>query len=231
MCNKNVHITYLPDDLLFLNSELVNKRQLCHNTGNKYIVLIVHDKMETLQENIEKFRSFQRTMHEKYGLHLIILPFDLICYGYEQSKYLNDNLENTILIDIQEHKFVPIEEVYSIIKNSQLVVTGRYHAAVMSVQSSTPVVVKMKDIKGDFTYTYNKAHGMLDKVFENMNIDETFFLRTSWDDTLDWISENYANIIEYQRALYNSKDFSKNMRNLSSIRKNFIKENIGDLKK
>lgn len=222
VAEKNIH--HLPDDLLFINQAFTEEKEML--VTKPYVVIVLHDSVEYIKNHTDIFVKFSNEMKALYGVSIVLLPFDLVWYGCEQSEYLSENIADCTFVDIRKDGFPTIEDVYSYIKNASLVVTGRYHASVVALQTKTPVIVKLKDIEGSIDYSYNKVYGILQKVFSGISFDENQFMSISWEDIFSKIIEKYYEIIEHQKKLLNDKIVHKNMQNMQKERQHYISENF-----
>lgn len=224
--HRNNKIEFLPDDLLFLNNKLTNPK-LDLDKKEKFIVLVIHESMDYIITHVEDFVEFESKLYEKYGLSIVLLPFDLVHFGAEQSKYLHQHMKHSKLIDINERKFIPIETVYSYIKNAELVITSRYHAGIFALSSKTPFICKLYEFGNGTYYSYNKLLGALENTFSGTIYEETlFFSSYSWKKIFDEVLESLDSISKKQKQLYNSEIYQKNMLRLLANRVKYIKTNF-----
>ena len=77
------------------------------------------------------------------------------------------------LIDYSDKGYLPIQDAVRILGQAEMVITSRYHALVLSIANKVPILSVMKDEVGDKRYYYNKNGGLIQQVFDGLNIDET----------------------------------------------------------
>ena len=65
------------------------------------------------------------------------------------------------------------KDLLHITLHAEMVITSRYHALVLSITNKVPVLSVMKDELGDKRYYYNKNDGLIQQVFDGLDIDET----------------------------------------------------------
>lgn len=219
LVHNKYKITYLPDDLAIINPMLMPN---C--TGKKiegkYIVLVINEAVEIVQKNLNMYVEFCNSMWNKYHVRTVLLPFDLVWFGAEQSELIHKNVPESILIDIKDKKFVTIEDVVSVVSGAELLITERHHAAVVAMQTQTPFILKMDT--GKQFYAYNKAYGVFKEYLENIVFDDSLFFRTNWDGLLNYIFEAYESIVQGQKAIFESREYSKNCDMLCEVRQTYI---------
>lgn len=214
-------IRFLPDDLAIINPALNPPTDFTANRiESPYIVLVINDAISTLEKNISAFQDFCKMVQNKYGYKTVLLPFDLVWFGADQSKLLNKNVPDSVLIDIDEKKFVSIEETISIISGAKLVLTGRHHAAVIAMQTHTPFILKLDNNRHH--YAYNKAHGVLSTFTHNISYDESIFIKNEWDEVFDSIENDGEDIIQQQKSVFESQEYKNNVRDMYDQRTEYI---------
>lgn len=228
---RNNKIHFLPDDLLFLNKKIEDKVRKV-DSKEKYIVLVVHESMDYIITHVEDFVEFESSLYLNYGCKIVLLSFDLVHFGSEQSRYLHHYMKYSTLVEIDENKFLPIEVAYSYIKHAELVITSRYHAGILALKSKTPFICKLYELGNGSYYSYNKLFGALENVFLGTNYDEDLFVSTrSWKNIFDYISVNIEYINMKQKQLYSSKIYQENMNHLLNCRLTYIKNNFSYYKR
>lgn len=212
-------ITYLPDDLAIVNPMLMPKHEKIDING-QYIVFVINDSLINVKNNLDLYVNFSHFMMENHHLRAVFLPFDLVWFGAEQSELLHANIQDSILIDINGKKFIPIEDTISIIEGAAMLITERHHAAVIAMQTRTPFILKLDT--GMHFYAYNKAHGVLEEFLRNIVYDDGLFFRTNWDDLLNYVSEEYENIIQQQKMIFSNKEYGQNHDTMDRLRQIYI---------
>lgn len=221
--NNLYSIQYLPDDLAFIHTSLVpHDRCILNGMNSPYVVLVINDEVAVFKERIKEFQMFCEMLQDKYKYRVVLLPFDLVWFGEEQSIMLNKLLPNSILIDINKKKFVSIEDTLSIIGGADLVLTGRHHAAVVAMQTHTPFIIKLDNNRHD--YAYNKAHGVFSMFTENIEYDETIFIKNEWKEVFELVENHCKLIISSQRSLFHQKKYEENRKQLYQRRIEYIQK-------
>ena len=214
-------INYLPDDLFFVNDKILDKETTYEMPVDKYIVMESYLHMDYFEKNIDKIKKFTNKIYEKYRLKTLFLPFDLSFGGMKQGRYLNSQLKHFDIYDISRKGYLPLQDAIKIIKNSELVISTRYHALILALSNKIPGVNVLRDVMGDKRYYYNKSSGILRKVFKNIYYNEKYYLGLDYVETLNFVTENYDDIVEHQLSNYNNQ-FEKNKNKLQEIRTNYI---------
>ncbi len=212
----------LPDDLLFINNELI-KYDFDSGEDDRnqnYCVFVIHDKIEELVENRETICQIANLLKSKYDLSICLMPFDLIHYGYDQCKIVNEWLPDSSIISAVEASEGTISQVRATINGARFVVTTRYHPVVLAVAGKVPLFVKMQKIMNSSEYYYNKFHGLFEKTIGT--VDEKNYFVSSWDDIYQMVSNSLEELIGYQNNMYNSKTYDLNMSILHKQRKSYF---------
>ena len=220
LCNR-YSIRYLPDDLAFIHHSLIpHDRCIPYGVNSPYVILVISDELPTFKSRIKEFQLFCEMLQDKYKYRIVLLPFDLVWFGEEQSSMLNKLVPDSILIDIHKKNFISIEDTLSIISGADLVLTGRHHAAVVAMQTHTPFILKLDNNRHD--YAFNKAHGVFSMFTEGIKYDETIFFKNEWKDIFESVENHCQLIIRSQKALFDKKEYEDNRDNLYKQRKEYI---------
>lgn len=113
-----------------------------------------------------------------------------------------------------------------ILSGAEMVVTSRYHALVLSVAHKVPILSVMKDEVGDKRYYYNKNGGLIQQIFDGLDIDETRLMKRNFTDTFELVKENFTDLVAEQQNRYTSQVFQENMIVLNKLRTDYIKDYI-----
>lgn len=218
---KDIDIKNIPDDLFLINDRILAQQITTSVISKDYIVMETYLPLDFIKDNINYFKDFSNKMHERYGLEIVFLPLNLEHGGMQQAVYLNEVLDNYEYVDISKKGYLPIQDAVEVIKNAKLVVSSRYHALVVALGTETPTISVLKDVMGDKRYYYNKNCGMLRLALNGTNFDERYYLRLDYLETLDFIANNFNEIIEKQKKNYNSQYIS-NKEFLMNIRKEYL---------
>ena len=221
-------INFIPDDLYIINSKIINLplKQTLNLDGRKYIILELYYSLEELEMYMDNIKEFSKQMFEKYKLSIVFVPFDFDRGGMWQGELLSKELKNFYLYDLNNVGYLPIQDLIQLIKGSELVVCSRYHALVLSIGNAVPVVNTIKKVCDDHRYYLNKNYGLLEYAFENINFDELKFLKIDFLQTLEFISNNFKEIIDYQKTIFESNVFLENKNKLREIRNEYIEKNV-----
>lgn len=219
------NIRFIPDDLYFINSEILSqelsdaKRLL---KKGKYILLELYYSVEEIKEHIESLKLFSRNIFQKYGLSIIFVPFDFERGGTWQGEYLSEQLSNFSLYDLNKSGYLPIQDIKKLIQEAELVICNRYHALVLAISSGVPVINILKRVLDDHRYYFNKNYGLLEYSFENLTFNEMDFIHLELEESLKYIEENLTSIIDTQKALYETPEYNQNKNNLKKLRKDYL---------
>ncbi|WP_298472015.1 polysaccharide pyruvyl transferase family protein [uncultured Psychrobacillus sp.] len=222
---KDIDIKNIPDDLFIINNRILKQQITTTVKSNNYIVMETYLPLDFIKENINYFKEFSNKMYKRYGLEIVFLPLNIEHGGMQQAVYLNEILENFEYVDISKKGYLPIQDAVDIIRNAKLVVSSRYHALVVALGTETPTISVLKDVMGDKRYYYNKNSGMLRHALNGINFDEKYYLRIDYLETLDFITNNFLEIVEEQKKNYNSQ-YILNKEFLKSIREDYLYEII-----
>ncbi|QGS37370.1 hypothetical protein FOB80_07725 [Aerococcus viridans] len=88
-------------------------------------------------------------------------------------------------------------------------ITSRYHALVLSITKKVPILSVMKDDVGDKRYYYDKNGGLIQQVFDGLDIDETRLMKKNFTDAFDLMKENFTGLVVEQQIHYISQFFSR----------------------
>lgn len=227
---SDLSIKYVPDDLLFVNKNLLNFKTKNSIESKNYIVMESYLPIDYFKENIEGFINFSKIMYDRYNLNIVFLPFHLGHGGFNQANYLNNVLDHYEYYDISLEGYLPIQDAIRIIKESNLVISTRYHALVLALGCGIPVINVLKEVVGDMRYYYNKSFGILRGLFEGIPFDERVFLKSNYLEALTYIENNYNSIIEYQKIKYDNEQYLVNRNKLMSIRTEYLSKISNEVK-
>ncbi|MGH2108691.1 hypothetical protein [Aerococcus urinaeequi] len=107
-----------------------------------------------------------------------------------------------------------------------MVITSRYHVLVLSIANKVPILSVMKDEVGEKRYYYNKNGGLIQQVFDGLDIDETRLMKRNFTDAFELVKENFTNLVAEQQNHYASQVFQENMIVLNKLRIDYIKDYI-----
>lgn len=217
--SDNIH--FIPDDLYFINKTILSKPNNIPETilkAGKYIVLELYFPIDELKKCRHELKRFSNSIYERYGLSIIFIPFDFDRGGMWQGEYLKDIMNNFYMYSLNEKGYLPIEDIYNIINNSEMVICTRYHALVLAISSGIPVINIMKKVCDDYRYYFNKNYGLLEYTFDGLMFNEMDFLKIDLVDTLKYLEENFSEIIKKQKELYSSVVYVENVDKLKKCR-------------
>lgn len=222
---KEDSITFVPDDLLFLNSNVLksSKRKEQREIIKNYVVLELFYKMQDVEILIQSLQHFSNTMKEKYKCEVLLLPFDKDEGGMAQMEYIVKKIPQIHLYEY-EGDFLPIEDATKIMRNAKMVICTRYHAFLTALQQKTPVVCVMRDICGDKRYYYNKIYGIFQYLFQNNTLVRKIdFIRDDYVSSLEFVEENYEMLVKKQTRGYHSTYYAYNVDKVRKQRKKYIR--------
>lgn len=217
------NVCCIPDDLYLINSRLLSKEPHKHIQQKDYIVMETFYPLEKLKQYKERLINFSKIMYKKYGLSIVLLPYDLVQYGADQAKYLHSILDKSELFNIDDIGYLPIQDAYRIIKNAKMMITSRYHGLVLSLNAETPVIFRLYKRKNDIRYSYNKGLGMLRMAFDGIKFCETDYLQYDFLEILDNVENNLQQIISNQRNIYSNPIYRKNKVKLKEFRHKYLR--------
>lgn len=139
---------------------------------------------------------------------------------------MKERIPEIILIDYSDKGYLPIQDAVRILGQAEMVITSRYHALVLSIANKVPILSVMKDEVGDKRYYYNKNGGLIQQVFDGLDIDETRLMKRDFTDAFELVKENFTNLVTEQQNRYTSQVFQENMIVLNKLRINYIKDYI-----
>ncbi|MDN3715958.1 polysaccharide pyruvyl transferase family protein [Vibrio breoganii] len=207
----------LPDDLYLVNENIMDNVDKNYN-DNGYILIEMYGGLEYKKDNIAK-------IIKKYNED-----------GYF-VKFVSFDVDESVLPTLGEFEgegfeivrfkdgYLQIEKIIELIKGARLVICNRYHALVLAVTNSVPVINIIKPVY-DYRYYQNKNVGVLDRAFKGLSFDELDFISFDFDkftNDLDLLSD----IMEEQTMLYKTEEYKENKKNLAMIRSEFFKDNFG----
>lgn len=217
-------VYHIPDDLYIINERLINKELNFEVPKQEYIVFETFYSIEQLKQHEELIVQFSQQMQKKYGLDIVLLPFDLVHYGLDQAKYLSTIIDNSVLINIGEIGYLPIQDSYNLIKNAKMMITSRYHGLVLSLNVETPVIFRLYYKNNDLRYSYNKGLGMLRTALDGISYNEMDFLQSDLGSILLSVEENFMEIISRQQKIYSLDRFKQNKKELQEKRSKYLRD-------
>lgn len=215
---SNLKTKYVPDDLCVINHRLLEDNY--KTIKEPYVLFIINEPIDNLRMQKELFIEFCDFLDKSFGYKSVFLSFDLIGYGEEQSIFLNDCVNGSILIDLGNNKFMPISLIYHYVSKAKFVVTGRYHAGVVALQTKTPFFVKL-DTESE-SYAYAKAHGITDCYMKNIPYEDSWFFFNVWEEFFKNTISNLNTMLNYQNEIFTSNIFKNNINSLKMIRNAYI---------
>ncbi|VYU41645.1 hypothetical protein [Clostridium tertium] len=222
---ESSQIKFLPDDLYIINEDIIklpSKNNLDINRLGKYIAVEIYLSLDDIKKYISDIKRFSDNIYARYGLSIVFIPFDFERGGMWQCDYLKENLKNFYFYDINKTGYMPIQDLYKIIKNAEMVLCTRYHALVLSVGYDIPVVNIIKKVCDDNRYYFNKNYGLLEYAFDGLEFNEMDYIKIDFLETLKYIENNFYDIIKKQKEIYKSNIYNYNKKNLKKIRKEYL---------
>jgi len=215
------NIKYIPDDLFVINERIQNRDNKISCPFKKYMIMEMYLTLDFIKSNIDNFKNFSNNIYDKYNLNILFMPLNTNHGGLEQAIFFDKILDNYSYIDIGNIGYLPLESAASLVKKAELVISTRYHALVLALALGTPVVSVLKDVLGDKRYYYNKNYGILTQVLKDISFDERIYLKLDYLDAMNYIAENFEEIVNKQRENY-SELYIQNKEEMKKNRQDFI---------
>lgn len=219
-------VTFIPDDLLFIHPDIKIMEPTIEINSDRYIVLEAYQPMDVIQSELDAIKAFVGDMKRRYDLDVVFLPLNIRNGGTDQGRFLKERIPEMILIDYSDKGYLPIQDAVRILGQAEMVITSRYHALVLSISNKVPILSVMKDEVGDKRYYYNKNGGLIQQVFDGLDIDETRLMKRNFTDAFELVKENFTNLVAEQQNHYTSQVFQENMIVLNKLRIDYIKDYI-----
>ncbi|MFW3497097.1 hypothetical protein [Aerococcus viridans] len=86
---------------------------------------------------------------------------------------MKEQIPEIILIDYLGKGYLPIQDVLHILRHAEMVIISINHILVLSVSNKVLTLSVIRDEVGDKGYYYNKNDGLIQQVFDGLDIDET----------------------------------------------------------
>lgn len=219
-------LTFIPDDLLIVNANVLDEKNKLQVANKKYIVIETYLPIDYLEKNIKLFSKFNDYVKNVLGYKIVFLPLNLQHGGVDQGLFLEKKLNNLEFVNITDTGYLPIQDAVSIIKNAKLVISSRYHALVLALANKTPAISVLKEVMEDNRYYYNKNSGVIRQIFAGLSINEDFFMKEDYIKGLEFMIKNYDEIIDYQTNYFESEEYEENMKKLNEKRQGYISDAI-----
>ncbi len=219
-------VTFIPDDLLFIQPELRELSPTIQLDLDRYILIETYQPIEVIQEEIDAYKQFVKYMNTEYDVDVVFLPLNIGDGGTNQGKFLKARIPELDFIDFTDHGYLPVQDAVNLIQNAELVITSRYHALVLAVANQTPILSVMKDEVGDKRYYYNKNGGLIKQVFNHLRVDETRFMKGNFTDAFEWIEAEFEKILTEERTLFESTLYQQNMKELYQLRMDYLAKHV-----
>ena len=219
-------VTFIPDDLLFIQPELRELSPTIQLDLDRYILIETYQPIEVIQEEIDAYKQFVKYMNTEYDVDVVFLPLNIGDGVTNQGEFLKARIPELDFIDFTDHGYLPVQDAVNLIKNAELVITSRYHALVLAVANQTPILSVMKDEVGDKRYYYNKNGGLIKQVFNHLRVDETRFMKGNFTDAFEWIEAEFEKILTEERALFESTLYQQNMKELYQLRMDYLAKHV-----
>lgn len=68
-------VTFIPDDLLFIQPELRELSPTIQLDLDRYILIETYQPIEVIQEEIDAYKQFVKYMNTEYGVDVVFLPY------------------------------------------------------------------------------------------------------------------------------------------------------------
>lgn len=219
-------VTFIPDDLLFIQPSILTRKPTIEIASEAYIVLEAYQPLDVIESELDAIKDFVGDMKRQYGLDVVFLSLNIGNGGTDQGRYLKKRIPDLILVDFSDKGYLPIEDAVHILSVAEMVITSRYHALVLSIANRVPILSVMKDEVGDKRYYYNKNGGLIQQVFKGLEVDETRLMKRNFTDAFELVKENFKELVIDQAGMYESQVFQENMIVLNQLRIDYIRKYI-----
>lgn len=210
---RNYHS--LPDDLYIINEGLMSVQEV--EDSKKYILLEMYGG---IKEKLKEIKNIAENFIRD-GYLVKFVSFDIDPEASACIKKLG--IPEFQYIDLKSG-YLKFEKILNLINNAELVICNRYHALVLSITSSTPVINVIKPVY-DYRYYLNKNTGVLDRAFEGMQYDELDFICFDMLELQNKIFD-ISDTLKKQNKLYNDNRYITNKLKLEESRRHFFRENF-----
>src|SRR5699024_9265903 len=78
-------VTFIPDDLLFIQPELRELSPTIQLDLDRYILIETYQPIEVIQEEIDAYKQFVKYMNTEYGVDVVFLPLNIGDGGTNQQ--------------------------------------------------------------------------------------------------------------------------------------------------
>ena len=68
-------VTFIPDDLLFIQPELRELSSTIQLDLDRYILIETYQPIEVIQEEIDAYKQFVKYMNTEYDVDVVFLPY------------------------------------------------------------------------------------------------------------------------------------------------------------
>ena len=222
---SNENIKFIPDDLFFINREIIDHpisdAERLLNIG-KYVLLELYYPLDEIKKHEKSIIQFCESIYKNHGLSVVFVPFDFERGGTWQGEYLSEKLSNFYMYDLSKSGYLPIQDIYSLVKNAELVICNRYHALVLAISAGVPVINILKKVCDDYRYYFNKNYGLLEYSFEGLSFNEMDFLHLDLEDCLSLLENNLVYVIANQKKLFSSIEYEQNKVELKKMREDYL---------
>lgn len=219
-------VSFIPDDLLFIHPDLQEIQPTIQVDSVGYVVLEAYQSLDIIALELDDFKAFAGDMKRLDNFDVVFLPLNIGKGGTGQGRFLKERIPEMISIDYLVKSYLLIQDAVLILGQTEMVITSRYHALVLSIANKVPILSVMKDEVGDKGYYYNKNDGLIQQVFDGLDIDETRLMKRNFTDAFELVKENFTDLVTEQQNRYTSQVFQENMIVLNRLRIDYIKDYI-----
>lgn len=125
--------SFIPDDLLFIHSDIQVLTPTGEVDSDRYIVLEAYQPMDMIETETDAIKDFVEDMKHHYDLEVVFLPLNIGKGGTDQGCFLKERIPEMILIDYSVKSYLPIQDAVRILGQAEMVITSRYHALVLAI--------------------------------------------------------------------------------------------------
>ncbi|AMB97010.1 hypothetical protein [Aerococcus urinaeequi] len=125
-------VTFIPDDLLFIHSDIQVMPPTFVVESDRYIVMEAYQPMAMIETELDAIKDFVEDMQHRYDLEVVFLPLNIVKGGTGQGRFLKERIPEMISIDYSVKSYLLMQDAVLILGQTQMVITSHYHALVLA---------------------------------------------------------------------------------------------------
>lgn len=126
-------VTFIPDDLLFIHSDIQVLTPIGEVDSDRYIVMEAYQPMDMIETETDAIKDFVEDMKHHYDLEVIFLSLNIGKGGTDQGCFLKERIPEMILIDYSVKSYLLMQDAVLILGQTQMVITSHYQALVLAI--------------------------------------------------------------------------------------------------